>query len=587
MNPETKIELNLLFKEILTTPINSQNASLYVILNGIRYKNDSSKTQFETKTLFFDIVKDMDGSFNKIGKKFKVIDSALLGTNQPATATIQLPGKLTPILQNISVSAEEEVVLVTWDHGSAFGIFRDTEPPQPSIEPRKPVYDELEKFPYLKEFWEHALKNDKQFDEFITNQKKKRFEPILQSAYRFYVLFDNDANKNRFKELLMNENLTGLLKIHKIESQSPRLVFDPAGRGSQNLFFGKEEIPQQIAEGVEIQEAVPEILSNHELALSISVWLNKDAWLNKEDEDEDLSDNLLTQKKVGVLLMMNCWMMNLHTLYSLQYSVECLVAPVGDIAIPGYNYRDMLKYIYDPKTFCRSNQKLAKKIVQTCENKFALKRAENIYKQLKNKKHAKIDAWKIVAVDLTTKDTDGTSLFQNQITALKKMIEMLNSFITPISGINPFPEMKSLCKYVRSVCFDFSDKESKMIDIINWLLSIKSANETFVGGSTKLPGDILVAIPEFCALIIRKKGEKNLVLKMSTGKLVYPENSDPLNSSIILKLPPTGYNLFFPAFDFSKDLKLKSNIANDLFLNKFLSSWKTFLTTAIDKDIIF
>jgi hypothetical protein len=77
-------------------------------------------------------------------------------------------------------------------------------------------------------------------------------------------------------------------------------------------------------------EKVREILSNDELAIVFREWLGED-------------------EKVGVLLMMNCWMMNLHTMYSLVDTVQCLVAPQSDIGTPGYNYKAILKYLFKEK----------------------------------------------------------------------------------------------------------------------------------------------------------------------------------------------------------------------------------------------
>jgi hypothetical protein len=71
---------------------------------------------------------------------------------------------------------------------------------------------------------------------------------------------------------------------------------------------------------IPLKDVSPEILSNAELSQSVAASFTK----------------------VDILVMMNCWMMNLDTLYSLRKSVDYIIAPPGDIDQPGYNYFEMI-----------------------------------------------------------------------------------------------------------------------------------------------------------------------------------------------------------------------------------------------------
>ncbi|MFT3909485.1 MAG: clostripain-related cysteine peptidase [Ferruginibacter sp.] len=555
MNKEMKIELNLLLKEILTTPLNPQNARLYVIFNTIRSISDNKKVPYETKTLFYEIGNDRNLPFNQF-KKVKVL-------NEGETNTMQVSYKLTKLLKNVPVKSNEEVVLVTWDHGSAFGIFRDANPNAKHAEIRKDIDEELEDYPYLKEFWDRALINPA-FNKFIKTEKKKIPNPVIYAANNFYSLTSEYNNWKDLKDMIFKDTLSGFWTIPKNDKGNAllKLIFDKEKYLQQDL---KDLVDPSLieiaAKGLNIKEAAAEILTNKELADSIKGWIKN--------------------KKVAVLLMMNCWMMNLHTMYALRNNVECLVAPQGDIAIPGYNYRDILRYIYKPKTYYRSNQKLAIKMVQTCENKFALKRAENVYKQMERVPR-KIDEWKIIAIDLQKKDFKNKRILDKQIVSLKKLIDVMNCSVEDEQE----SEMKWLFKYVRSLCFDFAvPPGGKMIDIRNWVSSIRYSDEGFSGAS-KLNNDTVTCIDDFLASTA-KEDNNSIILKMSEGKSVYPENNDSRLLIAGIRLPPTGYTLFFPELDFNDDLNLKDNISKDQLLKRTLSNWKIFLNKSIDENITF
>ncbi len=450
-------------------------------------------------------------------------------------------------MEKIKIKDDEEVFLITWDHGSAFGIFRELTPPLSSVIRRKPIDEELERFPYLNEFWQKALE-ETTFNDFIKKEKEKIPDPIIQSGHNLYKFSNKEDKKKHFIKILLNQSLNKFLEVKKIEGQTPKLIFKKEKISKSEILKEEESLKELLMHEIPLEEKVSEILRNNELSNSIKCWLAR----NKEN------------KKVGVLLMMNCWMMNLHTMYSLKDTVECLVAPQGDIAIPGYNYRDILRYIYKPKSYYRTNQKLAKKCVLTCENKLAKKRADKIYKKLNND-HLKIDSWKIIAVDLQKKDNNGLSLFLNQINLLKSIIDILN---TTLKNQNS-EELKCMLTYIRFVSFDYTNLHSRMIDIINWLITIvNAANYNFF---LPFPPEAKTPISKLIDITVKTKNKSNLILAISKGELIFDR------VKWVISLKPTGYSLFFPQRILT-DANLIDNFQNDVFLNEFLTNWKIFLT---------
>ncbi len=301
---------------------------------------------------------------------------------------------------------------------------------------------------------------------------------------------------------------------------------------------------------------IPEILKNDELSSVFTQWLG--------------------EKKVSVLLMMNCWMMNLHTMYSLHKTVDCLVAPQGGISSPGYNYPDIIRFINDNKGI--EVRDLAIACVTSCENTFAFRRA----KYLNKKDPYTIKSWKIIAIDLQTKNDDGTLLLMTQLAAFSDLVNVLNFRIKN----DPATELKYLLKYVRSVCYDFTENTAYMIDIINWCLSIKYADEDFNTVSPKLFPDIRNKIVAFRDATIGLEKGKSLVLSKSRGESLYVSN-DPLTPKAVITLDPTGYSLFFPECSFNKNEKVTDNAKSDRLLKECLSNWKEFLQIAIDSTISF
>lgn len=65
MTEQMKAELNSMFKDILTVPIDSKRARMYVLMNGIDYK-EGDEAATEAKTLFYEIGNPGNLDYNQI-----------------------------------------------------------------------------------------------------------------------------------------------------------------------------------------------------------------------------------------------------------------------------------------------------------------------------------------------------------------------------------------------------------------------------------------------------------------------------------------------------------------------------------------
>lgn len=561
MSKEMRVEINEMLKDIIKVPLNPDHARVFVILNGIKYFfPETAKTpEIVTKSALYEITKCRQNGDN-------CLETCEIINNGPNT--IQNAHKLANVLKYITVRENEEVFLITWDHGSAFGIFRDTPVMLPQL--LLPINDqeELRYFPYLRMFWEKALQKE-DIEKYQHKADPDHPTFTVRSGHELFTISVKKDIVETIIPLLKDEQANNFFKVTPDKS---RLIFDRGGYTKSNASNNstKGTVPEQIT-GIETvaeidskNTGITEVLHNHELADAIGLWLG--------------------EKKVGVLLMMNCWMMNLHNMYAMRDRVECLVAPQGDIASPGYNYHHILKFIYHPgNTF--DARKLAEICVVTTENSFAQRRARRLNRKFPDT----IDTWKIIAVDLQKKHIDGNSLLAKQLESLKALVSVLvDHFKIENEGNNQITttEFKYMLKYIRSVCHDFTNKGTLMVDILNWCLSIKSADKYFLPAHSRVIPDIEDGIVDFRNLVFDSNDKIALIIKATRGKSVYAI-TDPLLPIAVINLEPSGYSLFFPQYGFSNEPNLLDNVRTDRLLSKSLEKWKEFLTTVIDAEITF
>ncbi|MEO6978239.1 MAG: clostripain-related cysteine peptidase [Mucilaginibacter sp.] len=506
-----KITINNMLGDIITTPIVPDQSRMYVVMNSIKFVFNDPKNGIDDKSAFYTIERTADRKQNHITKCEILDNSIYYAPTTDGGQVLQKACQLEAILKKTCVKADEEVFLITWDHGSSFGMFR-AQPHSPDVlSVKKEVERNLLQFPFLKQFWDKARKQHLHGAKTGKIVEESLIEPCKESKKAGDIKTDNG-------------------------------VYVASGNSAE---------PSQSPQSVSVQPIprVAEILTNRELNDALQGWLG-------------------CNRKVGVLLMVNCWMMNLHTMYALRDSVHCLVAPQGNIDCPGYNIKDILTEITSAKKNGIQPTELAKVCVTTIDNDYSKAKAAI----LSPIEPDVIERFKIFAVDLSSRQTGDGSYLENQIESLDTLFRLL---IDDMNGPPIRESLKYFFKYIRSVSFDFSRNKTKTIDILNWIKSIQQADLSL--NLTILSSPVRDGIAIFLDSVSRPN---NIVLASSSGKKIYViEDSEDYWATI--GLPPTGYSLFFPMIYPALNLDLLNlidNVSTDELLTR-LKNWRNFLNT--------
>lgn len=569
LTKQMKAELNSLFKDILMVPIDGNRARMYVVINSIDYR-ENNEPGTEAKTLFYEIGNPDRRNCNDI-VYCEVISRKQGDRSKPnPDSPFQVPDFLTRVMSRIPVHKDEEVFLCTHDHGSAFGIFRETDPGIATGELRRSIQHDLDKYPYLAAFWNRALDEDEDFRRLMSINIKPTSPQLLQIEHNLWGIRPLSNLSNEEYSIFISQknpsvHIDGLVQmpffVPALSEENLLLVFDRESNAYE--IWGNDF--QEVAGSNRIVTAtlngnVREILSNDELAIVLTHWLG--------------------EKKVAVLLMMNCWMMNLHTMYSFRETVERLVAPQGNIGTPGYNYKEILRYLFSTKSIFETPDRLAIECVVTSENKRMRRRSI----RLRDDHEDVIDRCKIFAMDLQKKKGDKLVLIDH----LERFEQFIFGLLSIEDSEEPLVELLlnrenkmgralQLCVDVRLVSFDFTKEKTIdpnacfVIDIVNWLNILCDLSI----GASGYPLDSRILSPGFRLKdeIKDARDDNQLILAASNGSAIYrPERS-------IVGLAPTGYGLFFPNAK-SAQQNLIDNVRKDSLLNDFLVNWREFLKVA-------
>ncbi len=105
------------------------------------------------------------------------------------------------------------------------------------------------------------------------------------------------------------------------------------------------------------------------------------------------------------------------------------------------------------------------------ENSFAKRRAAKL-----NRRSRYIKCWKILPLICNCRSENGkTRLIERQLELFREVVRQVTTNIKE----NRNPRLMPLLQYVRTVCFDFTDNSSIMVDVVNWCMSFRYANEDF------------------------------------------------------------------------------------------------------------
>jgi hypothetical protein len=537
MNEAMKIELNAMFGDILNNRINPDAASLYVILTSIVYVDLAvpGPPQQREMTLLY----KLKPAAASPGNEFDFCEPFEFRTGRADNKDVQQHilqqvDKLHPVLDKIEIEPQDEIFLITWDHGNGFGVFNQESPDIPTA--ATPIDDEMELklYPALKAFWDEATAKTKFKDFLDTKKNNSTISADIRAGSDLYSLSLEDAATIA----------PALIKQSSLET------FDLIREGDSFLVKkGTVRDGDKNASGIKLKgPQPPEALMNGELARVI------EKWLAKRDD-----------RKVGVLLMLNCCMMNLHTIYSLRNTVKFLVAPQSSIDNPGYNYQDSLRSIYAAYPDSLAPQELADNIVEFSHNPFLFERAKAL-----NTDHPEtIDLRAIVNIRLDY--ADAPSPIDNLITTIGQFIGNLNALLAN----DPEKANVHLLKYVRTLCFNFGSRVAPMVDLPNFLAALASASGNLNPRIIKQGfSDAIGALQENAQAEL--KGIKTRFI----GPKAYYSDYKPTPGQLT-GMSPTGYSIYFP-MDVPADGAVVNSVKNDellLLLSKEAPGWKELLGT--------
>lgn len=195
-------------------------------------------------------------------------------------------------------------------------------------------------------------------------------------------------------------------------------------------------------------------------------------------------------KKLDLLVMYNCLMQNVFTQYELSGTVDYLVAPVSGIGHPGYNYREVFKYLSAQpwahnaevaKLFlnsCASNripdhQSFLPEILRTWKI-HAIKLDEELYAVFREKFCTLFNAAFCLLNNnhkiLYTVKLADRQLFNNATYTLDKIkITELNFFLTYwLEVLERFPSLSEIIPYI-----------SNLVDILNRISSYSFVGKNY------------------------------------------------------------------------------------------------------------
>gem|GEM_PF-3730184 len=404
-------------------------------------------------------------------------------------------------------SKPKKVLFTTWDHGSAFGIFKE----QTRVEETKSFYEKNKnlkatkaildlKFPAeiagvtsLSKLLERnnsveKIYNYKSFSFALKPKEKSGISENLfadlQSLPGFY---DNIFYYKKGKSIFMHFDISSAIIENKpsfyegtgYKKELKKMFYSPK---KKNMSGAIEIIPKY------------EILTNIELRDSI----------------------LQSFKKVDVLLMMNCSLLNLDSLYTFRNSAGYLVAPTGDISEPGYNYLEIISSLKSDSTTLNA----ANSCISTIKKYRQKHRAAYI---------DKTKEWFVAGCRLDSKK-------------IEDFATLVDSFAGRLLAYFKNKEderLKNFLNFSRRVCFRFNRVGGyELIDFFHW---VSNVNFNKIG---LLPDTIEDAFLQLNADI--NKFRSSIQLKsIHKGEIMYGTD---LNTTIgkIIGYDPSGISLYFP-----------------------------------------
>lgn len=508
-NEKTFRELENVLKDLKKCKI-SKGTKIVFALNGIRFTKNGQEADY---TYIYEVKRGWLFQKNRF-ECIEVVDNGNSRTPVRPLSINQLNLLFCKLKEAINYSGER-IILNTWDHGSAFGIFRES---NPTIE--DPIEDES-KYPVLLELLSKPQKDGKE-KSILDFLKETSKIPVLEDL----VLFTDYS--------YYSLDLTPHIRTDFI--------------GDVPTIFKK--IREKIYEGIITKsedKITVEIIGNENFRSFSHLANNTSLKFDLKKDGEILTNIELSDAikksfgKVEVLTMMNCWMMNLDSLFTFKDCVNYLVAPPSNIDEPGYNYYQIINSINSRI----SEEELAKIPVDSMENKPSKYRKEYF---------------------------DGIIESSIISTSLKDVDYLINAFIGLSEKLMQLIKQNGFLKYhilyYRSFCPKLDNKgKYHLIDMGLLIQAILRNNDKLLDWDLEKPFLIAnTAISDF---------EKTNSITCYFNEKMF-SNHDIYDFQ--LKNRPSGFSIIFPMDKTRLDEALRLPfVEHSLFINLRNYTWRNFL----------
>lgn len=486
-------ELERVFQDLLSCSI-QPNVQLFVVFHSLKYLSaaEDNAVRLNNETIISEV------HSNKGSNSFETICRLDNGSGGPG-GRLQRSSRLTAIMKEIQAVSQQadHILLATWDHGAAFGIFADAEN---SIELLKPIDAHIEDFPAFNNFLKSAgVELARSTD---PHWAPTGMEPVYKVGHTKFTFVDK-ALPELVNPILVKNLYTDHFKV------SANAVNNVLTLNRTIADFHREDIEGLISEekyaiikakvfNAQTQTMVADIeepfdiLTNDELAEAIQYGLGQ---------------------TVDVLLMMNCWMVNVHTAYALRNTVSFLVGPQTGIDEPGYDYQRIIEQMTPATT--------PEGLIAICMQTFECPdRAK--YGALADK----IQESAILAMDLKAFEA-------------LKIADILDKVARLTLSMLQQRGLEFVIKSARRHCFVFNEsKEYFLIDFVHWLHALLATGifEFEIGVGTTMKFELSGSYQSLLRYIA-----KNPVPFI--GPRIYNDNR---RSGKITNEPPTGFTIYFP-----------------------------------------
>lgn len=545
-NENTIRELNHVFNDLFHCKIND-GIKVIVILNRIKYLDGSipdPEDRISDRTFIYEFRKSSSGGRNIANHFLEPIDNKDPKTkkSKPHGAD-QLAFIFNAILSKLA-SKPKRIFFNTWDHGSVFGIFKEESTIEEiqSFHLSKPLYENTDVVLRLR-FTNKIAGADSLYKILEGKNFDNQSEKLYHYAGKYFslqrqgdnaispALFESIKDCHSFKNniaffVLDNRYFVKLILDLVIEPEDIWRYFGKIERLEEfkNIFYKVE---------TKSIDGYFEILLRYEILTNI-----------------ELRDAILKSfKKIDVMLMMNCGMLNLDSILTFNKSVDWLVAPCGDIGEPAYNYLKIISLL--------TKNTQADKLAGNCSR--TMRNSDRHLQRYRNSKIEKVEECTIRGFKIS----EVNDVFE-------KFAELVNNFNTVLRGND---RMKYFLSNARKYCYCFSLPDYNLIDIQHWLINLSANSVNHKDLNTDLEREVRNVINLIAELLEDKSIS---ITKPHLGKKAY---SPRMSEGKIVAINPTGFSMYFPN---SLQDDLESSPNKNLILNSHFFTqhpeWLNFLT---------